>query len=124
MERELLHGWDGSLTEAVELQRRLKERLVLRPPEGLRVRTLGGADISTLRGEERAWGGFVVLEAGSLRKVAQATAEVRLRFPYVPGFLSFRELPVLAEAWERLETKPDVLLFDGQGTAHPRRFGL
>jgi deoxyribonuclease V len=56
--------------------------------------------------------------------VAKASAAVRLGFPYVPGLLSFRELPVLAEAWERLEVRPDVLIFDGQGTAHPRRLGL
>jgi deoxyribonuclease V len=61
---------------------------------------------------------------GTLQPVAEATAVVKLGFPYVPGLLSFRELPVLAEAWERLEVRPDVVIFDGQGTAHPRRFGL
>lgn len=124
MESELLHRWDVSVEEAMELQRRLRERLVLRPPPGLRVRLLGGADISMGRGEAYAWGGVVVLEADSLQLVGQSTARVALGFPYVPGLLSFRELPVLAEAWARLEPRPDVLIFDGQGTAHPRRFGL
>jgi deoxyribonuclease V len=50
--------------------------------------------------------------------------EEELRFPYVPGLLSFRELPVLAAVWERLQTRPDVLVFDGQGIAHPRRLGI
>jgi deoxyribonuclease V len=124
MKREPLHGWDVTPKEAVALQRELRERLVLRPPSGLKVERVAGADISTMRGEDTAYGGFVVLDAGTLEPVAKASAAVRLGFPYVPGLLSFRELPVLAEAWERLEVRPDVLIFDGQGTAHPRRLGL
>jgi deoxyribonuclease V len=124
MRYEPLHGWRMTPGEAVELQRELRERLVLRPPAGLRVERVAGADISTSRGEERGDGGWVVLDAGTLEPVGEATAVVELTFPYVPGLLSFRELPVLAAAWERLEVRPDVLIFDGQGTAHPRRFGL
>lgn len=124
MRHEPLHGWDLTPSEAVELQRELQRRLVLRPPPGLKVERVAGADISTQRGEDTAYGGFVVLDAGTLEPVAKASAAVKLGFPYVPGLLSFRELPVLAVAWERLEVKPDVLIFDGQGTAHPRRFGL
>ncbi len=119
-----LHGWDVTPSEAVALQRELRERLVLHPPSGLKVERVAGADISTMRGEDTAYGGFVVLDAGTLEPVAKASAAVRLGFPYVPGLLSFRELPVLAEAWKRLEVRPDVLIFDGQGTAHPRRLGL
>jgi deoxyribonuclease V len=124
MRHEPLHGWDVTPSEAVELQRELQRRVVLQPPPGLKVERVAGADISTQRGEDRAFGGFVVLDAGTLEPVAKASAAVELGFPYVPGLLSFRELPVLAGAWERLEVKPDVLIFDGQGTAHPRRFGL
>jgi deoxyribonuclease V len=124
MKLKPLHGWDVTPSEAVALQNELRERLVLRPPSGLKVERVAGADISTMRGEDTAYGGFVVLDAGTLEPVAKASAAVRLGFPYVPGLLSFRELPVLAEAWERLEVRPDVLIFDGQGTAHPRRLGL
>ncbi|HEX8440003.1 endonuclease V [Archangium sp.] len=124
MKLEPLHGWDMTPSEAVALQRELRERLVLRPPSGLKVERVAGADISTMRGEDTAYGGFVVLDVGTLEPVAKVSAAVRLGFPYVPGLLSFRELPVLAEAWERLEVRPDVLIFDGQGTAHPRRLGL
>jgi deoxyribonuclease V len=124
MKLEPLHGWDVTPSEAVALQHELRERLVLRPPSGLKVERVAGADISTMRGEDTAYGGFVVLDAGTLEPVAKASAAVRLGFPYVPGLLSFRELPVLAEAWERLEVRPDVIIFDGQGTAHPRRLGL
>jgi deoxyribonuclease V len=124
MELRELHRWDLPAGEARELQLRLRERLVLSPPPGLEARRVAGADISMDRGSDRGFGGFVVLDAESLEPVAQASAETELRFPYVPGLLSFRELPVLAEAWRRLEQRPDVLVFDGQGIAHPRRFGL
>lgn len=124
MERHCLHGWDLTPTQAVALQRELKERVVLRPPEGLKVERVAGADISMSRGEDWASGGFVVLDAETRGPVARASAVTRLGFPYVPGLLSFRELPVLMEAWARLEVRPDVLIFDGQGTAHPRRLGL
>lgn len=124
MRHESLHGWELTPSEAVELQRELQRRVVLRPPPGLKVERVAGADISTQRGEDTGYGGFVVLDAGTLLPIAKTSAAVRLGFPYVPGLLSFRELPVLVAAWERLEVKPDVLVFDGQGTAHPRRFGL
>ncbi|ATB30380.1 endonuclease V [Melittangium boletus] len=124
MERETLHGWNLTPTEAVALQRELRERVVLRVPEGWKVERVAGADISMSRGEPWASGGFVVLDAQTRAPVAQASAVTRLSFPYVPGLLSFRELPVLEEAWARLEVRPDLLIFDGQGTAHPRRLGL
>lgn len=124
MELEPLHRWDLTPKQAVALQRELRERLDPRPPEGLKVERVAGADISMSRGDVWAYGGIVVLDAGTLAPVARSSAAVRLTFPYVPGLLSFRELPVLSEAWTRLEVRPDVLIFDGQVIAHPRRFGL
>jgi deoxyribonuclease V len=76
------------------------------------------------RGSVRAWAGIVVLDAATRATVDAGVAEAELRFPYVPGLLSFRELPPLAAAWARLATRPDVVIFDGNGYAHPRRFGL
>ena len=124
MELVPLHGWNLSPKQAVALQRELRERLILRPPPGLKAERVAGADISMSRGDDTAYGGLAVLDAGTLEPVAQVSVAVKLRFPYVPGLLSFRELPVLSEAWARLNVRPDVLIFDGQGTAHPRRFGL
>ncbi|MDY7229196.1 deoxyribonuclease V [Hyalangium rubrum] len=124
MELESLHGWEVTPQEAVALQNTLRERLVLRPPAELRVSRIAGADISTERGNITGYGGVVVLDAMSLLPLEQAGAAVTLRLPYIPGLLSFRELPVLAAAWEQLAQKPDLLIFDGQGIAHPRRFGL
>jgi deoxyribonuclease V len=124
MELKLLHDWNVTPQEAVALQNSLRERLVLRAPSGLRVSRVAGADISTERGNDTGYGGFVILDPLSLTPVAQQAAAAPLRFPYVPGLLSFRELPVLAAAWMRLEYTPDLLVFDGQGTAHPRRMGI
>ncbi len=119
-----LHAWNVSPQEAKEIQRRLRERLILSPPPGFSPTRIAGADVSMDRGSDRGYAGIAVLDAGTLEVVEEATAVTDLPFPYVPGLLSFRELPPLAAAWERLEGKPDVLIFDGQGLAHPRRFGL
>lgn len=124
MKLKLLHGWDVTPQQAVAMQHSLRERVVLRAPPGLKVSRVAGADISTEKGNDTGYGGFVVLDALSLTPVAQQGAAVTLRFPYVPGLLSFRELPVLAEAWKHLQQVPDLLVFDGQGLAHPRRLGL
>jgi deoxyribonuclease V len=118
------HPWPTSAAEARALQLHLRERLVLEPPSGFAPETIAGADVSMSRGSDRGYAGIVVLHAATLEVRAEASAASGLPFPYVPGLLSFRELPPLQAAWERLARKPDVLVFDGQGTAHPRRFGL
>jgi deoxyribonuclease V len=118
------HGWEVSAEEAIALQSTLRERVVLQPPAPLRVSCIAGADISTESGNVLGYGGFVMLDAVSLRPVEHAGAAVALSFPYVPGLLSFRELPVLLAAWSRISRKPDLIIFDGQGIAHPRRFGI
>lgn len=118
------HRWDVTPEEAKRIQVELREQLVLEPPPGFAPRRIGGADISFERFGDTAYAGVAVLDLNTLETVEEATATAELTFPYVPGFLSFRELPAIAAAWERLERKPDVLVFDGQGTAHPRRFGV
>lgn len=117
-------SWDLTPTEAVELQKQLRQRVELQPPRDLQVRLVAGADISFDRGGVVGFGAFVVLDASSLRPLAQSTALAPLTFPYVPGLLSFRELPILLRAWEHLTLRPDVVIFDGQGIAHPRRLGI
>jgi deoxyribonuclease V len=119
-----VHDWNLSVPEAIALQRRLRERLVTRPPPGFAPRLLGGADISMERHGRTAFAGVVVIDPASMETVETATAVAALDFPYVPGLLSFRELPAVRMAWERLRRRPDVLIFDGVGYAHPRRFGL
>lgn len=116
--------WPSTVPAAVALQKRLRERLVLEPPPAFAPRLVAGADISMSRGSNTGYAGIVVIDATTMATVEAATAVSELVFPYVPGLLSFRELPALLPAWERLERRPDVVVFDGQGYAHPRRFGL
>jgi deoxyribonuclease V len=106
------------------LQERLRHDVVPLPPAGFAPRLVAGLDLSMDRGSNTAYAGIVVMDAHSLEVVERVGLAWPLDFPYVPGLLSFRELPPLAAAWERLQSRPELLVFDGQGTAHPRRFGL
>jgi deoxyribonuclease V len=118
-----LHRWDLTPREAVDVQQRMRNMVRLRPlawPVG----AIAGADISYNKFSETVFAGIVVLSLPDLRIVETAGVRSVAKFPYVPGLLSFREAPSLLEAWEKLKTKPDVLMFDGQGIAHPRRFGI
>jgi deoxyribonuclease V len=90
------------------------------------VRRLGGVDISTERfdPERRVHAAIVTLDAATLAPQAEAGASDTAAFPYIPGFLGFREVPVLLAAWSRLDAKPDLVLVDGHGVAHPRGLGI
>ncbi len=125
MEFRDLHPWDLSYAEAVGVQRRLAPLVVrdgdLREDD---VRLVAGVDVAIDRRERAGVGAIVVLSYPALDVVETVVAEAPLTFPYVPGLLSFRELPVLREALRRLRLAPDLVVVDGQGYAHPRRFGL
>ncbi|MDQ4106401.1 MAG: deoxyribonuclease V [Actinomycetota bacterium] len=118
-----LHGFDISPREARRLQEELAPRLVAAPPLDLdRVRYVAGADVST--GGDRAYATVAVLSFPDLSPVEVQGFEAPLTFPYVPGLLSFREIPSVAGALEKVETPVDAVIFDAQGLAHPRRMGL
>ncbi len=85
---------------------------------------MAGADVSYDRGSPTLFAAVVVLDAATLEPIEAAGVRARALFPYVPGYLSFRELPPLLEAFARLRTRPDLLIADGHGFAHPRRFGI
>lgn len=121
---EQADGWPTTLPEARLLQLALRERLILEPPPGFAPRRIAGADVSFERGADRGFAAIVVLETATHEPIDEATAVAPLPMPYVPGFLSFRELPALNSAWRGLREKPDLVIFDGQGLAHPRRFGV
>lgn len=108
-------------TELVSIQERLKRRLVLEAlpcePE-----TVGGADLS-YRGD-LAYSTVTVLRYSDMELVEERTVKSRVSFPYVPGFLSFREAGPVIRTFKTLKKRPDVLLIDGQGIAHPRGIGL
>src|SRR5215468_10275165 len=118
-----LHSWDLTPGEAIEVQQRLRN-LVRLQPLARPVSAIAGADISFNKFAETVYAGVVVLSLPALRVIETAGVRSVAKFPYVPGLLSFREAPSLLEAWKKLKTKPDVLMLDGQGIAHPRRFGI
>lgn len=88
------------------------------------VRTIGGGDVAYSRNGNRVFGAIAVLSFPKMEVIDTATADGKITFPYIPGLLSFREGPILIKAFKKLKIKPDVMIFDGQGIAHPRGVGL
>jgi deoxyribonuclease V len=120
---EQLHEWSLAPREAVELQKSLRERVRIAPLRK-KIRTVAGADISFNKFSPTVWAAVVVLSLPSLEVVEEVGVVSESKFPYVPGLLSFRETPSVLEAWAKLKTEPDAVMFDGQGIAHPRRVGI
>jgi len=118
-----LHGWEVSTAEARELQLKLASE-VSRTDVVSSPRFIAGVDISVDRVRGVARGAVVVLNYPELKVVETRVVEGKVDFPYVPGLLTFREAPLALAAFKRLNTVPDLVLFDGQGIAHPRRMGL
>jgi deoxyribonuclease V len=118
-----LHSWDIATTEAADVQREMADRVDARTPL-TRWDLVAGADISYNRFSKTIYAAVVVLRAddGSIVEVQEAIHEAT--FPYIPGFLSFREAPALLQAFAKVKSEPDVVMCDGHGFAHPRRFGL
>ena len=116
-----LHAWNLSPEEAARVQTELRERLVLKW-DGGPVTRIGGVDVSIQTDMARA--AIVVIRFPELTPLEAATADAPLVFPYIPGLLAFREGPSVLAAWEKLQNKPDLLMFDGQGIAHPRGMGI
>lgn len=116
--------WNLTVAEARERQQSMRAQLVTEPPPGFAPRHVAGADVSMERFKHYGYAAVVVVDLRTMETVDEAAAAAELRFPYVPGYLSFRELPVLEQAWRALRIRPDVVVFDGHGYAHPRRFGL
>jgi deoxyribonuclease V len=117
-----LHPWPTVAEEAAAIQDRLRPLADLTSPGPRTVRTVAGLDVAYT--DDRLAAAAVVLDADSLDVVEEATVLDRPTFPYVPGLFAFRELPALVEALRRLSVTPDLLVCDGHGLAHPKRFGL
>ncbi len=123
MKLRSLHTWSLTPKQAVALQRELACEVEQRTPL-TRFEIVAGADVAFTRKPNVFHAAVVVLNAADGTILETQEARARGSFPYVPGLLSFREAPVLLEAFAKVRTQPDVVLLDGQGFAHPRRFGL
>ena len=118
-----LHPWNVSPKEAAEIQKQLQSQVTLK--NRLKsIHYVAGADVSCSLVDETCWAGLVVVQYPGLEPVEESWAQEKVCFPYVPGLLSFREIPILISAPTKLKTMPDVILCDGQGVAHPRGMGL
>ena len=121
--KRLFHPWKVTPREAIRIQEDLRERLRLRAPKGT-FKTIAAADVSYGLADDRLYAVFLLFTYPDLRLLEPAPAWGRVSFPYIPGLLTFREAPILLKAFSRLKSRPDLLLFDGQGIAHPRSMGI
>ena len=124
MKVRILHSWNMNPAEARDLQTQLAPLVSGTSAIAEDVRYVAGTDISGPNPDGTVRAAVVVLSYPDLEVAEVSVVEGRPNFPYVPGLLSFRETPVLIEALEKLVLDPDILIIDGHGLAHPRRFGI
>lgn len=124
MQPILPHRWDLSEQEAIALQTKLAVLVVTEDRLPNSIRKVAGVDVAYDDFGTRAFAAVAIMDVLSGKLEEIVSAEAKIVFPYVPGLLSFREIPALVAAFNKIETKPDLVICDGQGTAHPRRFGL
>ena len=123
MKTRKLHEWDLSYEEARSLQIRLAKGVQFVSLKKKPI-VVAGLDCAFSKDDKRIFAAVVVIKLPGFVVIETATAARKLTFPYIPGLLSFREAPVCIDAIEKLKSGPDVFIVDGQGIAHPRRFGI
>ena len=116
--------WDGDVRAAHALQAELAQQVVLRDALPKPLRRIAGFDVGFEDDGATTRAAAVLLDAGTLEVIDQQVARLPTRMPYIPGLLSFRELPALLEALALLKHAPDLAFIDGHGIAHPRRLGI
>lgn len=124
MKLQQIHPWDLSIKEAIQIQSELSKLVVSEDTLKEPVRSIAGVDASYDKRESICSAAVVVISLPSLEIVECVKSFVKVRFPYIPGLLSFREAPAIVEALSRIKNSPDIIFCDGQGIAHPRRFGI
>lgn len=117
------HNWNITPGEAIQIQKRLSARVQLSNTHK-HYTYVAGTDVSIEQSTQMAIAGIVVIQLPALIPVAYSYAVSKIKFPYIPGLLSFREIPALLQAWKNLNISPGLVMMDGQGIAHPRRFGI
>jgi deoxyribonuclease V len=123
MDIQYEHRWDLSREDAIALQQSLRDQIITTDQFG-EVQTVAGVDVGFEDSGDTTRAAVVVLSFPDLQVQERSIARRPTQFPYIPGLLSFREVPAVLDALENLKILPDLLLCDGQGTAHPRRFGI
>lgn len=123
MEPVLKHNWDLAETEAIKLQQELSKK-VTKEDELPEIHYVAGVDVAYSEQSDLLVAAIVILEANSLNIVESVVVEDSVQFPYISGLFSFRELPSIVKAFKQIKTFPQLVVCDGQGIAHPRRFGL
>jgi deoxyribonuclease V len=118
-----LHSWNMSYSQAARLQKRLAGRIRV-VPLTKQPKLIAGIDCAFSKDGKKIIAAVVVLKSTDFTPVETASALRKVTFPYIPGLLSFREAPACIAAVEKIKTRPDVFIIDGQGIAHPRRLGL
>lgn len=123
MQPVIIHPWNLTEEEALQLQSDLATK-VERQDRFDSIKYIAGVDVAYAKENEQLVAAVVILDAKTLDVIETATAADREQFPYIPGLFSFRELPPLINAFDKLKQQPDLIVCDGQGYSHPRRFGL
>jgi deoxyribonuclease V len=118
-----IHPWKVSPREAVRIQQKLRKKLRFRTPT-TPFKKIAAGDVSYSRLDDMTYAAFLLFTYPDLTLLERASAKGRASFPYIPGLLTFREGPVLLQAFSRLAARPDLILIDGQGIAHPRFMGI
>jgi len=125
MSRRIKHSWNLLPKEAIALQHQLHSQVKTKRDFRLnQLKTIAGADCAFDKNGKYGYAGVVVYSWPDLEEVQRAGRRSKVTFPYLPGLLSFREAPLLMAAFDKLNKLPDLIIFDGQGYAHPRRFGI
>lgn len=118
-----LHSWKVNYREAVRIQNSLIENLSF-PKLKKKPKRVAGADVSCSKRSTMLFASVVVLSLPDLSVIEEQLVESPAVFPYIPGLLSFREIPILCKAFRKIKTAPEAVICDGQGIAHPRGIGL
>ncbi len=119
----MLNYDNTTITEATDIQNELRKQVSLVSGNS-KITTIAGGDISHNKDTDIVFAGIVVLSYPGMEVLSYSLVETKTRFPYVPQYLGFREVPALLEAWQQLPVKPDMMVLDGQGITHPREMGI
>jgi deoxyribonuclease V len=121
--KNLYYEVPPSREEAEAIQRELQKKVITQ--NGFKkIKRIAGVDLAQVQGEEKLVCGIIVFSYPELKEIERVCAVVKEQFPYIPGLLAFREGPAIIEAFTKLKNKPDLLMVDGQGIAHPRGLGI